>query len=127
MNTGLSIRLHKFKKKKKKRETVKDSQVGLCRFILFKNTRIEKVNGCFTYLGTVKIEGLQIENKLYYDDENGKPRYVYINKHGAKVLQRFNGVPDWASDRLRKKYENYMKALADNENLKAVEEKEKLD
>ena len=89
MNKGLEIRAKKLKRKAKKRNTVKEKQIGLCRFIEFRNPRTQRVNGRYQFVGFQTVTGLQIENKLYYV-ENDKEKYVFMNKPQAKVLVIYN-------------------------------------
>jgi hypothetical protein len=85
MNKGLEIRAKKLKKKAEKRNTVKEKQLGVCRFIEFRNPRTQRVNGKYQFVGFQTLTGLQIENKLYYV-ENDKEKYVFMNKPQAKVF-----------------------------------------
>lgn len=81
----MEIWLKNKKKKVKKRNTVKNNQIGVCRFIDFRNPKTERVNGKYRFAGFETLTGLQIENKLYYM-ENGKEQYVFMNKPQAKVF-----------------------------------------
>lgn len=89
MNKGIEIWLNKRKKKTQKRNTVKDNQIEICRFINFKNPKTERVNGKYRFAGFETLTGLQIENKLYYV-KNEKECYVFINKSRAKVLRVYS-------------------------------------
>ena len=85
MNKGLEIRAKKLKKKTTKRNTIKETQIDVCRFIDFKNPKMERINGKYRFVGFQTLSGLQVENKLYYV-ENNQEKYVFINKSQAKVL-----------------------------------------
>ena len=89
MNKGLEIRAKKLEKKAKKRNTVKNTQMGVCRFISFNNPLIQRINGKYKFIGFQVIDGLQIENKLYYV-ENDKISYIFMNKQRAKILKIYN-------------------------------------
>ena len=89
MNKGLEIRAKKLNKKAKKRNTVNETQIGVCRFICFSNPLIQRINGKYKFTGFEKIDGLQIENKLYYIN-NDKMSYVFINKKNANILKVYN-------------------------------------
>lgn len=104
VNKGLRERNRKLNKKIKKRQEVKEHQVGVVRFIVFENQRTAKINGRLTYVGKENLYGLQIENKLFYE-KDGKLRYVYINKKNCKVLKKFHEVPEWASPLLIEEYD----------------------
>ena len=85
MNKGIEIWLKNKKKKAKKRNTVKENQVGICRFVDFRNPKTQRINGKYRFVGFETLTGLQIENKLYYI-ENGQEHYVFMNKPQAKVF-----------------------------------------
>ena len=85
MNKGLEIRAKKLKKKATKRNTIKETQINVCRFIDFKNPKMERINGKYRFAGFQTLSGLQVENKLYYV-ENNQEKYLFINKSQAKVL-----------------------------------------
>ena len=85
MNKGLEIRAKKLKKKATKRNTIKETQIDVCRFIDFKNPKTERVNGKYRFVGFQTLSGLQVENKLYYV-ENNREKFVFTNKPQAKVL-----------------------------------------
>lgn len=85
MNRGLQIRAKKLSKKTQKRNTIKPNQVGVCRFIDFKNPETGMKNGKLDFLGFHNVFGLQVEHKLYYI-EDGKEHWLYINKKRASIL-----------------------------------------
>ena len=89
MNKGLEIRAKKLTKKAAKRNTIKETQIDVCRFIDFKNPKTERVNGKYRFVGFQTLTGLQVENKLYYVDNN-QEKYVFINKPQSKVLVVYN-------------------------------------
>ena len=47
------------------------------------------INGKYKFIGFQVIDGLQIENKLYYV-ENDKISYIFMNKQRAKILKIYN-------------------------------------
>lgn len=106
MNKGIIIRNNKFKRKSKKRHSVKPSQENVCRFIVLKNQVTGFVNWRRTYLGTQIIEGLQIKNKLYYIKDD-VVHFCFINKKNTKILEKFTDVPPWASQPLIEKYNTF--------------------
>ncbi len=85
MNKGLQIRSKKLAKKAQTRYTVKPDQIGLCRFIDFKNPKTAKIKGKAQFLGFQNIFGLQIEHKLFYI-QNDEISWFYINKKRASIL-----------------------------------------
>lgn len=89
MNKGLEIRAKKLEKREKKRNTVKSTQMGVCRFISFNNPLIQRISGKYKFIGFQVIDGLQIENKLYYI-KNDKISYIFMNKQRAKILKIYN-------------------------------------
>ncbi|MCR4687856.1 MAG: hypothetical protein K5659_09830 [Lachnospiraceae bacterium] len=105
MNKGLEIRNKKWEKQRIKRNTVKDEQVGLCRFIDFKVEVIEKVNGKYRHTGHELGKGLQIENKVYLLDG----RYKFVNRKSLKIIKIYNEIPNWASDSMITDYSRYNK------------------
>lgn len=85
MNKGLQIRAKKLNKKSQKRHTVLPNQIGVCRFIDFKNPKTGMKNGKLNFLGFQNIFGLQVEHKLYYI-ENGEEHWLYVNKKRSSIL-----------------------------------------
>lgn len=64
---------------------LKPNQIGVCRFIDFKNPKTGMKNGKLNFLGFDNIFGLQIEHKLYYI-KDGKEHWLCINKKRSAVL-----------------------------------------
>lgn len=106
-NKGIAKRDAKLKKNSIKRNAVKPEQENLCRFARLKNKTTDIIHGKRAFCGFKKINGLQIENKLYYA-ENGKLRYVFVNKHGNKITKTYPEIPEWADPLLVEKYNNYI-------------------
>lgn len=119
MNKGLDIWAKKRAKRSSQAMGKKPEQTGIVQFVLFKDTVHHKVNGKFAHPYIVKRQGLQIENRFYFIDCD-KVRYCMVNKHGAKVLNRFNGIPNWASAELITKYNEMREKLSIKNNLEAV-------
>ncbi len=107
MNKGLEIRNKKWEKKRTKRNTVKDEQVGLCRFIDFRVEVIEKVNGKYRHTGHEFGKGLQIENKVYLMDGH----YKFVNRKSLKIVKVYEGAPDWANDYVLSVYNKYKESM----------------
>lgn len=110
-NKGLEIRNKKLAKKAAKRNTVKDNQTGVCRFIIFSNPVIDKPDKHFVFKEYKELQGLQIENMLYYNDEFGNIKHVFINKAHSRIINALDTVPDWATPDLVKKYNAFRSKL----------------
>ena len=104
MNKGLDIRNRKIAKNLKNMNTVKEGQEDVYRFISISYQIIKKVNGKYKRLGSKKVNGLQIKNKVYL--VNGK--YKMINNKNTRIVKVFDGVPEWATDELIYKYYNFI-------------------
>ncbi len=99
----------KRKNRIKKAVTKKPEQIGVCRFIDFKDIKHPKINGHYTHHPIFTIrQGLQVEHIFYYV-EAGKINRAFINKHSAKILKVYDGVPEWAPAQLIEKQNNYLK------------------
>lgn len=111
MNKGLEIVKKKRLNRCKKANTKKPEQVGLCRFIDFKDIQHPKVNGHYTHHPIfTKRQGLQIEHNFYYV-EYGKVICAKVNKRSAKILNVYDGVPEWADPILIEKREKFLQKL----------------
>lgn len=104
MNKGLDIRNRKIAKNLKNMNTVKEGQEYVCRFISISYQIIKKVNGKYKRLGSKKVNGLQIKNKVYL--VNGK--YKMINNKNTRIVKIFDDVQEWATDELIYRYYNFM-------------------
>lgn len=104
MNKGLDIRNRKIAKNLKNMNTVKEGQEDVYRFISISYQIIKKVNGKYKRLGSKKVNGLQIKNKVYL--VNGK--YKMINNKNTRIVKIFDDVPEWATDELIYRYYNFM-------------------
>lgn len=113
MNKGLEIWAKKRAKKQKIANTKKPDQIGICRFIEFKDIQFFKINGKYTHNPNfIKRYGLQIEhNFLYIDNDTKDIKTIKINKHGAKILKIYNNTPDWASSLLIDKKEEFLNKI----------------
>lgn len=97
------------RKKKLKRwvkaSTKKPEQIGICRFIDFKDIHHIKVNGRYRNPPEfIKRQGLQIEHNFYYLDNDGTIVLSKINKRGAVILTKYSDIPEWAPQPLLDKY-----------------------
>ena len=105
MNKGLDIRNRKITKNLKDMNTVKDGQENVCRFISISYEVIKKVKGKYKRIGSKKVNGLQIKNKVYLIDG----RYKMINNKNIRIIKIFDGIPEWSTDELIYKYKNFMR------------------
>lgn len=83
---------------------IKKDQAGVCRFVKFKNLLKGIKNNKTAFLGVQIIQGLQIENRIYYDDHN-TIRFRYMNKKNNKILEKYDSIPEWATPNLIALYE----------------------
>lgn len=105
-NKGIEIRDRKRAKNRKKMATVKDNQIGLCCFAIYKEKEIKRQSGKYKPTGRyIEYRGLQIENKLYLDD--GKHKLV--NRSTMQLVQKFKAIPQWASPYLLQMYRENVK------------------
>lgn len=104
MNKGLDIRNRKITKNLKNMNTIKDGQENVCRFISISYEVIKKVKGKYKRIGSKKVNGLQIKNKVYLVDG----RYKMINNKNIRIIKIFDGIPEWSTDELIYKYNNFM-------------------
>ena len=102
MNNGLEIRNKKLEKKAQKRSQIKDCQKNLCQFVEIQWEVIKRLNGKYQRVGSECGKGLQIENRVFLT--NG--HYKMVNSGSVRVLSRFDGIPDWATEDLISKYTN---------------------
>ena len=100
MNKGLEIRNAKLRKKQSKRNTIKPTQQGLCRFVELKWQVIERVNGKYINTGRASGKGLQIKNRVYLLDGH----YKLINSKSVKITKTYDDIPEWATEELIKRY-----------------------
>lgn len=103
MNKGIEIRNRKLEKKRRKRSTVNPDQEELCRFVEIRWQKIERINGKYKRTGTEIGKGLQVRNKVYLLDGH----YKFVNSDSVKITTIYNEVPDWASDALIKRYDEF--------------------
>lgn len=100
MNKGLEIRNRKLKSKMIKRNAVVESQENVCQFVTMRYEVVERINGKYKRTGNKTINGLQIKNRVYLDEEH----YKLINSKSVKIIQIWNDVPEWANEELIAKY-----------------------
>lgn len=100
LNKGLKIRNEKIKKKAKKRNEIKESQLDVCRFVTIRYEVIERVNGKYKRTENKTVNGLQIKNKVFLVDGH----YKMINSKSVKKTKTWDSIPEWATDDLISKY-----------------------
>lgn len=92
MNKGLEIRSKKQSKQQRIRNSIKEDQKDVIRFIEIEYMTFKRV----------KAKGLQVENTCYL--VNGKRKLLNASK--TKILKKYVGIPDWATEELKKRYES---------------------
>lgn len=102
-------RMNKRKKRNKKCHTIKEGQEDICRFVTIKFQVFVEEDGSYKRVGSEIANGLQIQNKVYLN--NG--RYKLINRKSARIIEKHEGIPDWANERLTKRYESFIKSRED--------------
>ena len=107
VNKGIRIRNRKRAKNSKKAQSIKATQIGLCKFVCYKEQVIKRINGKYKRIGEQKGKGLQIENKIFLEDGS----YKLLNRKSIKVTMEYEGIPEWANDILVKKYEIFKQSL----------------
>ncbi len=86
----------KRKNRIKKAVTKRPEQIGVCRFIDFKDVIHLKANGRYvSQVLFVNRQGLQIEHIFYYV-EAGEVKRALINKRNAKIIKIYDTAPEWA-------------------------------
>jgi hypothetical protein len=103
LNKGLEIRNNKLKKQMVKRNTIKEEQKNLCRYVSIKYQIIKKVNNKYKHIGEKIVNGLQIKNRIYL--ENGS--YKLINGKGARIKNIYDDIPTWATDEMIEKQNKF--------------------
>ena len=91
------------KKNTIKRNTVKEEQENLCRFITIHYQVISKINGKYKKTCSETVDGLQVRNRVYL--KNGK--YKLINSKGVRIVKKFQDIPEWATEELINKYNEF--------------------
>ncbi len=84
MNKGLEILEKKKEKNRNKMFILKDSQKNIEREVVVSYPIFKRINGKQKFDKIVEKEGIQKENKVYFDD--GK--YIFINKKGVKIIKK---------------------------------------
>ena len=103
----------------RKAVTKRPEQVGLCRFIEFKNIEHQKVNGHFTHHPKfTRLQGLQVEHIFYYL-EGKTMKKAMVNKRGAKILKVYDEIPKWAHQQLIDKYTTHKKEEVKDEEFQS--------
>lgn len=100
MNKGMEIRKRKLEKKRDKRNSIKEGQENVCRFVDIKWEMIERINGKYRHTGTRQGRGLQVRNRVYLTDGH----YKLINSKSVRITKIYGEVPEWATDELIKRY-----------------------
>lgn len=83
-------------KKLAKAHAIKEGQENICRFIAYKCTRFEIVNGKRKNTGYTYGRGLQVVEKCYL--ENGQ--YKLVNGKNFHITECYDGIPEWANEYL---------------------------
>ena len=104
MNKGLDIRNSKQRNKAKKCHEIKEEQENICRFVVITYQVIERINGKYRRTGEITVKGLQIKNRVYLTDGG----YKLINGKGVRIKKHFDTIPEWATDELIKKHEQFL-------------------
>lgn len=99
-NKGLQIRDNKRRKNNSKMRKVKDSQVGLCRYVDFKYMTFKRINGKTRPDKMVTDSGLQIGNKIYLAD--GK--YKFVNNKSLHITKIYSELLVDAPEELKEVY-----------------------
>lgn len=102
MNIGLEIRSKKQSKQQCIRNSIKEDQKDVIRFIEIEYMTFKRVNGKNRADKRVKAKGLQVKNTCYL--VNGKRKLLNASK--TKILKKYVGIPDWATEELKKRYES---------------------
>lgn len=102
MNKGLEIREKKQSKQKRKRNTIKENQKGIVRFIEIEYMTFKRVNGKNRADKRIQARGLQVENTCYL--VSGKRKLLNASK--TKILKEYSEIPEWATEELKKRYES---------------------
>lgn len=99
----------------KKMSIVNSKQKNLCRFIKAKENAFKvvyhKTGRKYKNDGFNELKGLQIENRMFL--ENGS--YKLVNRHTFRILKVYNGIPEWATESLIKRYETFHRQLQEEE------------
>lgn len=106
MNKGIVI--WQSKKNKKRAETheamrVLPEQADICQFVKISYDKFKKVNGKNRFDKRTTVTGLQIRNRVYLADGS----YKLINLKRTKVKNVFDGIPDWANNKLIELYHQH--------------------
>lgn len=104
MNKGVEIRNKKLKKNTIKRNAIKPEQENICRYVTINYQIIERVNGKYKRIGANTVNGLQIKNKVYLVSGG----YKLVNGKGVVIKKKFDTTPEWATEELIKKYEQFL-------------------
>lgn len=103
-NKGVQIWQNKIEKNKKKAKNIAEKQQGIICFIDFKCHEFGRISGKWSHLGVLYNQGLQINNRVYFEDG----AYKLVSGRDAKVIKKYNVIPDWANEFLIDKYNNAM-------------------
>lgn len=106
---AMEKKLERRAKRNKKCHVMKEGQEDICRFVTIKFQVFVKEDNDYKRVGSEIANGLQIQNKVYLN--NG--RYKLINRKSARIIEKHEGIPDWANERLTKRYESFIKSRED--------------
>lgn len=102
-------------KKQKKREKlfqnlheIKPEQEGLVRFVDVRWEVFEEIEGKWVHTGRKHTQGLQVENFVYTIDG----QYKMINRKSFRITKEYEGIPDWATKDLIKRYNLFSSCLS---------------
>ena len=87
-----------------KRNTIKLEQENICRFVTICYQVIGKINGKYKRTRANTVNGLQIKNRVYLIDGN----YKLVNGKGVTIKNKFNIIPEWATEDLVIKYKRFL-------------------
>ena len=97
MNATVEKRKKNLEKIQKKCKTVKQNQLGVCKFVEVRvQTFKQEMDGSWVRTGMAVEQGLQYENRVKLVDG----RLVYLNKSGTKIVTEYQGIPLWATKEL---------------------------
>ena len=86
----------------RKANYIRKDEINLCRFVKICYSVIERnIEGKWEYVGKVKEKGLQIRNRVYLFDD----KYKLAHYKGTKILEVFEGIPEWATPKMIERYE----------------------
>lgn len=92
-----TARKKRLERNKKNMMTVKEEQVGVCRFVsVTVQDFMVDANGKYVRCGSHIENGLQYENILVLSDGS----YKYLNSSSVRIIRIYERIPEWANDYL---------------------------